>query len=159
MAGRLGSWLPRELDPADVVSGSVGSIMSGALMTVNINASLDEAQRLMQHYGIHHLLLEDHGAVVAVVSDRNLVRAMGPLLANRDQDHVRKRPVFHAAAYHLVTVHHGTSVEDAAQLLLTEEVSSLPVVNDADEIVGIVTSRDMLRDLASRAASWERLAS
>jgi acetoin utilization protein AcuB len=159
MPGRLGSWPPRELDPADVVPGSVGAIMSGTLMTVSINASLDEAQRLMDHYGIHHLLLEEHGNVVAVVSDRNLTRAIGPLLANRDEDHVRKRPVFHAAEYHLVTVHHATSVEDAAQVLLTEGVSSLPVVNHADEMVGMVTSRDMLRELASRAAEWERLAS
>lgn len=159
MAGRLGSWPLRELDPADVVPGSVGSIMSGTVTTVSINASLDEAQRLMQHYGIHHLLLEDQGNVVAVVSDRNLARAIGPLLANRDEDHVRRRPVFHAAEYHVVTVPHSMSVEDAAQVLLTERVSSLPVVNDADEIVGVVTSRDMLRDLASRAAEWERLAS
>jgi CBS domain-containing protein len=58
-----------------------------------------------------------------------------------------------------VTVHHETSVEDAARILLEEGVSSLPVVNSADEIVGMITSRDLLRELASRGPNWERLAS
>ncbi|MEX2031998.1 MAG: CBS domain-containing protein [Dehalococcoidia bacterium] len=159
MGGRLGSWPPAEIAPADVLPGSVAAIMTGVLKTVSVDASLEEAQRLMRHYEIHHLLLEDRGHIVAVVSDRNLARALGPTLANRDQEHRRHRPVFQAAQYHLVTVHHETSVEDAARLLLDEDVSSLPVVNGADEIVGMITSRDLLRELASRGANWERLAS
>lgn len=159
MGGHLGSWPPAAIDPADVLPGSVGAIMTGALKTVSVDASMEEAQRLMHHHEIHHLLLEDRGHIVAVISDRNLARALGPALANRDQEHLRHRPVFQAAEYHLVTVHHETSVEDAARILLEEGVSSLPVVNSADEIVGMITSRDLLRELASRGPNWERLAS
>lgn len=44
-----------------------------------------------------------------------------------------------------VTVNGSTSIETAMQLLLDKNISCLPVVNTADEIIGVVTWKDMLK--------------
>jgi CBS domain-containing protein len=44
----------------------------------------------------------------------------------------------------LVTVREDTPLNDAARLMVDRQVSGLPVVNDAGELLGIMTERDLL---------------
>lgn len=44
----------------------------------------------------------------------------------------------------LITVTKQTSVRDLAQLFSTKRVSSFPVVNDNNELIGIVTETDLI---------------
>lgn len=131
--------------------GTVGSVMSVDLVTVEVDVDLEQALRRMRDAHIHHLLVTDRGAIVALVSDRNLTRALGLGPAKRDDERHRRHPVFQVASYRLVTVGEDAAIAEAAEAMLSQEVSALPVVNAADEIVGIVTSRDLLRHLAFAA--------
>jgi CBS-domain-containing membrane protein len=45
------------------------------------------------------------------------------------------------------TVHPQTPLAEAAHLMVTERISGLPVVDDADALVGIITEADFLRAL------------
>jgi CBS-domain-containing membrane protein len=44
-------------------------------------------------------------------------------------------------------VHPQTRMSEAAHLMVTERISGLPVVDDADQLVGIITEADFLRGL------------
>ena len=44
-------------------------------------------------------------------------------------------------------VHRETSMSEAAHLMVTERISGLPVVDDAEHLVGIITEADFLRAL------------
>ena len=48
----------------------------------------------------------------------------------------------------LSTLHPDTTIADAIRLLLKKDVSGAPVVNEAGELVGILSERDCLRVLA-----------
>ncbi|MEX1021827.1 MAG: CBS domain-containing protein [Dehalococcoidia bacterium] len=144
----LHSWVLAAGEGAPALPGTVASIMSHPLVTVDVRVSLDDALLAMRSLDIHHLLLLDRGRVVAVVSDRNLVRGKAAGPASRDEEHRRTRPVFQVAEYRLVTIHRDATIEEAASAMLVEGVSSLPVVDGKDEIVGIVTSRDLLRHVS-----------
>lgn len=136
--------------------GTVASVMSSPVITVDVGVSLEQAASRMEVEGVHHLLLTDRGLVVALVSDRNLIRAIGLGPSSRDADQrYRRHPVFQVATYGLVTVDEASSVEDAAAAILEGGFSALPVVNAADEMVGIVTSRDLLRHLARQRDARE----
>ena len=147
---RLHSWSPGTLDSARRVAGTVAAVMSAPLVTIQVNASSTDAMALMRQRDIRHLLLTDRGRIVAVVSDRDLVPEAPGGLESRDQRDHGRRPVFLSAHYHLVTIAADATVEEAAEAMLTQRVSSLPVLNRAGEIAGIVTSRDLLRSLARR---------
>jgi CBS domain-containing protein len=45
----------------------------------------------------------------------------------------------------VVTIHPDSPILDAAQLMLKHHVSGLPVVDDSQRVVGIVTEHDLLR--------------
>jgi len=46
----------------------------------------------------------------------------------------------------VITVHTGTPVKDAAALLARHGITSLPVLDDDDRVVGIVSEADLIRD-------------
>ncbi len=45
----------------------------------------------------------------------------------------------------VITVKQTATVEDLARLLMEHKISGVPVVDDADKIVGIVTENDLIR--------------
>ncbi len=50
----------------------------------------------------------------------------------------------------VTTVRPGTTVKEAAALLATNGFTALPVVDDGDRIIGIVTEADLVRDRVPR---------
>jgi CBS domain-containing protein len=50
----------------------------------------------------------------------------------------------------VTTVHTDTPVEEAAALLATHNITSLPVLDDNDLVVGIVSESDLIRDRMPR---------
>jgi len=146
---------PLGMPPPNPRTGSVATVMSRPVITIDAGVSLDQALAKMEAYRVHHLLVTDRDRVVAVVSDRNLQRGLRIGLAARDDERHRRRPVFQVASYRLVTIEADASLAEAAAALLTYEVSALPVVSvsaaggpEGLAIVGIITSRDLLRHLA-----------
>jgi len=133
----------------------VASVMTSRLITVAANASVAEARELLQQNGIHHLLVMHEQRVVAVLSDRDILRSISPYvgtLSEQTRD-VRSllRPVFQLASYHPITVSPDASVLEAAALMLDHAISCLPVLDEHGETIGVVTSRDLLRGVLACA--------
>ena len=61
----------------------------------------------------------------------------------------------------VITAKPYSSVRDVAQIFLTHKISAVPVVDDHDKLVGIVTEGDLLHrvenDTETRRSSWLRL--
>ena len=56
----------------------------------------------------------------------------------------------------VITVTPETSVKDAAQLMLDRQISGLPVITDAGELVGMITEGDLMRraELVTARRPW-----
>jgi acetoin utilization protein AcuB len=138
----------------------VASVMTRQLITVAANASLAEARDSLYQHGIHHLLVMHEQRVVAVLSDRDVLRSVSPYVGTlseqtRDMRSLL-RPVFQLATYHPITVSHTASVLEAAALMLDHSISCLPVVDEHGVTVGVVTSRDLLRGVLACALPSRR---
>jgi acetoin utilization protein AcuB len=138
----------------------VTAVMTERLVTVAANASLAEARDLLQQHGIHHLLVMHEQRVVAVLSDRDVLRSISPYVGTlseqtRDMRSLL-RPVFQLASYHPITVSPAASVLEAAALMLDHAISCLPVVDAHGDTVGVVTSRDLLRGVLACALPSQR---
>jgi len=131
----------------------VGDIMSRPPISVFADAELRDARNTMRAHGIHHLLVEDRGRIVGLISDRDVLRAISPYAdghaAQRRDDETLQRPVYSAASYNLITVNRDTPIEVAAATMLERNISCLPVTDHHEEVVGIVTNRDLLRAMLS----------
>ena len=125
-------------------------IMSHDVVCVAPDTTLMEIRKLLQERGFHHLLvLNENDELVGVISDRDVLRVVSPFIDTftESQRDVRtlSRPASDIMRDEPITVHHSTSITDAAARLLHEDISSLPVVDENDQLCGIVTSKDLLR--------------
>ena len=99
---------------------------------------------------LRHLPVVDHGALVGLVTQRDLFKAaMSSAMGYGDKAHkaflqsVRVKEIMVAP---VVTVTPETSVAEAADMMMQRGLGCLPVV-EREKLVGIVTKTDLLRCL------------
>lgn len=133
----------------------VRDFMTRDVITLGPEASAAEAWALCRDNGIRHLPIVEEGRLVGVVSDRDLRDVRG---GDRESDSMRWVRVGEVMTREIVTIHPLDTIEHAAREIYDRKIGSLPVVADG-ELVGIITSSDMMRTLielvgAHGVGSW-----
>lgn len=127
---------------------NVGEIMVTEVVTIAPDNSLATAWKLVNEGGFHHLPVVEHGRLVGVLSDRDLLRATSPFvgqLSERTLDlKTLERRVHQLMTRRLVTATATESLDVAATRMIQAHISCLMVVEGA-RLLGIVTWRDFLR--------------
>lgn len=118
------------------------------LITVDVEDRLRQVRRLLTEYPIHHLPVLDGNKLVGIISPTDLLR-LGIDVEEGGDDMSESvwdgLGVDKAMETSLVTLHPKDSLRRAAELLVKERFNSLPVVDELGELVGILTTRDLLR--------------
>jgi acetoin utilization protein AcuB len=128
-------------------------IMTGRLVTVEMDDRLEVVKEIFDTMKFHHLLVVDqHKKLSGIVSDRDLLKALSPYVGSaaetaRDLATLNKR-VHQIMTRHPITLRPQSDIAEAARLLLTHRISCIPIVDDERNAVGIVTWRDVLKSLA-----------
>lgn len=129
----------------------IGTIMHTNLITVSPEATLVEAKELIDKWAIDHLLVVNaKDKLVGIVSDRDLKQYWASP-ANTLSTHelgylLEKILVKMIMVKTVVTVTTETTIERAAFIMQSHNISSLPVMEN-DELVGIITSTDVMEVL------------
>ncbi len=111
-------------------------------------ATLGDALRVMRAHRIRHLPVLEEGEVVGMISDRDLRLAMPSPLGMESAEDVaaaERTPVADIMARGAITVGPFDTVEDAAVRMRRQRVGSLPVVDAAGKLLGILTETDILQ--------------
>jgi acetoin utilization protein AcuB len=129
----------------------IGAIMSTRLVTVHMDDTLEAIQEIFTTGHIHHVLVVDEGELYGIISDRDLLRALSPYIGSnvetlRDVATLNKR-AHQIMTRRPVTLSREADSADAVRLLLGGNFSCLPVVDERQRPVGIVTWRDLLKHL------------
>lgn len=130
----------------------VGQFMTWGAITARPEQPLAEALALMDEKGVHHLVVVDDRETL-----RGIVTAEGALLAlhrspARRQGFLRDATVAEAmVSSPLPSATPETSLKEAAQRMLAYGATALPVQDEAGELVGIMTARDLLAALVAGA--------
>lgn len=133
---------------------TVDSIMSRDVEVVAPDVTLMEIQDVLRKRGFRHLLVVEDGALVGVISDRDVLRAISPFLDTLSEAPRDVKTLMRSAREVMrdepVSVSPDTSIEEAAGILLEHTISCLPVIGEGEQIQGIVTSKDLLRYLVNQ---------
>jgi CBS domain-containing protein len=143
------AWRPISKEETEDLANTpqtVAEIMSTDLFTVTPDDPITLAASMMDWRHIRHLPVEDNGRLAGLVSSRDVLH----LLASRARIEGESSPVSVRAIMNAkpVTVTRETPLTDALQLMVQDHVDCLPVT-EGDELIGIITSRDMLEVLSS----------
>ncbi len=134
--------------------------MARNVVCIHEDDSLGVARDVMKEWEIRHLPVVRGKALVGVLSDRDLLlyteasRTNCPPIADRSVgETMSKKPVTCGA---------GDSISHIAGLMVENKIDCVPVVeDDSGEVIGMITSTDMLELLrekdildASRTVPW-----
>lgn len=110
-------------------------LMSSPVHTLNEDESLNSLEGFFNRYSIRHIpILNSEGVLVGLVSDRDL-------LESKRSSAVQIKKIM---TQEVLTAQHTARIADIAKLMLHEKIGAMPVVDNANSLVGIVTLTDIL---------------
>jgi len=134
------------------MSRAVSEIMKRQVVTIAAGDRLSTVEDIMTLGGVRHIPVVRGGRLIGVVTERDLLRtslsqlneygadARRAFLGGIEIERVMSSPA--------VTIAASDSVEAAARIMAERKIGCLPVVDGADEFVGLVTETDLLRHFA-----------
>ena len=130
---------------------TIESIMQHKIVTVEMDDSLDTVREIFEQVRFHHLLVVNGKKLMGVISDRDLLKAVSPFVGTlsettRDLATLQKR-VHQIMSRQPISVSKGTSIEEAARVLLNNNISCLPITDNEGGLIGIITWKDLLKTL------------
>lgn len=128
----------------------ISSIMTEKVLKVRMDDSFSTIRDILDTVSFHHLLVVEDKKLVGVISDRDVLKLISPLLSEDAGDRRRVVELEHRKVHQImtrnpVTVDKDMSVDAAVKLMLKNNISCLPVVAHGGEVDGVLTSRDILK--------------
>ena len=118
---------------------AIGHVVSKNLISISVGATVSVAKNLMNEKRIRHLpVIDDKNEIVGVVTSRNLANA----------ESIQQFPVDLFMISPVEFINQKESLRASILKMLEMKISCLLVVDDKDEVVGIVTTDDILWHLA-----------
>ena len=123
------------------------------VIVVRPDTTLSDAWSVMQRERIRHLPVVDDGALLGMLSDRDvLIRAsLDDRNAMTIDDGMMVRDAMTPAPFVCGV---STPVAEIADIMIEQKIDALPVVSHAGRLLGLVTSTDLLRGLLATAWPW-----
>ncbi|MFC5730856.1 MULTISPECIES: CBS domain-containing protein [Nocardioides] len=144
----------------------VKDVMSPRPVTVTTDTTVGTAIRLLAGHGVTALPVVDPTArIVGIVSEADLILGRiqpDPLLGSAPGPFARRNRtragdlVEDVMSRPIVVVHPETDLEEVERIVTATGVKSLPVVDAADQVVGVVSRSDVVRALARDDESLEQ---
>lgn len=129
----------------------VRDIMSKNVVTVGLDDSLALVKEIFDHSKFHHVLALEHGELLGVVSDRDLYKALSPNIGTAIESYkdtaTLNKKVHQIMSRKPKTLREDATVDAAIDLFNQGGISCIPILSGHDKLVGILSWRDILRDL------------
>lgn len=120
------------------------------IITVHLDTTLPDAHKLMKDHKIRRLpVVNDAKELIGIVT-RGDVRGASPSPATSlnvwELNYLlAKLTVSEFMTRNVITVSPTTTIIEAAEIMMTKKVSGLPVVDEHNVLVGIITESDLFR--------------
>jgi acetoin utilization protein AcuB len=118
----------------------VADVMTAKVVALSPHHSLSEVANLMNDRHFRHcVVIDTHGQLVGVISDRDVLRALAR------NPNARSKSLDQIMTQNPVTVRRNTPIGEAVSKIVSKRINCLPVVEENGSVCGIVTSTDLLK--------------
>lgn len=131
----------------------IDKIMSKRIVTVEMDDSLEIVREIFANSQFHHLLVVEDDELLGVISDRDLLRNLSPNIetaaeTTRDTETLNKK-AHQIMTRKPITLDAKAGVDKAVDIFNKHNISCIPIVDNNQRPVGIVSWRDIMRTLGS----------
>jgi len=131
------------MSPEDFNSSSiiVRDIMTKTLISVNTATTSLQIAKMMEQGGIGAVLVKENENLVGIVTDRDFATKIAANNLSFDT------PVEKIMSSPLITINHNEPISAAAEMMTSKKIRKL-AVSDNGNIIGLITSTDLVNQLA-----------
>lgn len=132
----------------------VADVMTKDVTTVYEESNLQQVFDILAPYRFRHLPVVDGKRLVGILSHRDLLQVTSqassktPAARARTTRELEETFVRDVMNSNVVTIRSEATLAEAARQMLEHQIGALPVVDEAQELLGIVTETDLLRSLS-----------
>jgi acetoin utilization protein AcuB len=124
-------------------------LMGKSPIAVAMDDTLATVRDIFEKHKFHHVLVVENQRLVGIVSDRDLLKSVSPNLGKlsesaRDLATLNKR-VHQIMTRDPIVLRADAELRDAVRLFGSHRISCIPVVDQDDRPIGIVSWRDVLK--------------
>ena len=110
------------------------SVMIEQPYTIKPNLTVAEAKKAMAEYSVSGLLVEEGGKLLGIITRRDITFEKN-----------NKLKVSELMTKDVITAKAGITIDQAKEILHNKRIEKLPVIDDKKHIVGLITSKDILK--------------
>ena len=110
------------------------SVMIEQPYTIKPDLTVAEAKKAMAEYSVSGLLVEDRGKLLGIITRRDITF-----------ENNNRLKVSELMTKDVITAKVGLTIDQAKEILHNKRIEKLPVVDDKRHIVGLITSKDILK--------------
>jgi CBS domain-containing protein len=135
---------------------AISKIMATDLITVNTTESYSEVKARMEKACVHHLPVVEGHRLLGVISDRDLLKyAVSKAFSADDSKESDKLLDPHVSisdvmTKDLVTLKDNDTVKHAVEIFNKHSFHSIPVINEKEELVGMLSSVDVMNHFSKQ---------
>ena len=131
------------------IEPKVSSIMSKEVISITKDAKFSELKTIFDKYNIHHLPVLEGDKLIGMVSTNDLIRFcffdnLNYARADIEQLMDQTLKIEDFMMPDPIALPHNASIKEAAFIFRQGEFHSLPVVDEENRVMGIVTTKDMM---------------
>ena len=118
----------------------VSDIMSDHVVTVRPSEKISVVASKLLKLGVGSVLVVDHFMIIGIITKGDILRGVVLKLLDASE-----APAEAVMSSNVVTIKSTATVEEAALTMSDRRVSKLPVIGESGDLVGIITSTDIIR--------------
>ena len=131
-------------------------IMTSPVVALSPETTLEKAWELIRDHRFRHVpVLSREKKLVGIISDRDILREaarIGDIITPpKDEGPREEGTVCRLMKTKVLTAGPNTQIREIARAMFMERIGAMPIVDDHDTLVGIITRSDILRALITHA--------
>ncbi|MCC6028890.1 MAG: CBS domain-containing protein [Candidatus Korarchaeum sp.] len=124
------------------VRTKVSEVMNRNLITMRPDGTVYEAAKLMKENNIGSVVIMEGSELKGIVTERDLITRYIAVGDGRRPEDVKVSEIMTKDP---VTIRDNTDIDEAARIMIERNIRRLIVVNYDGRVVGIISSRDILK--------------
>lgn len=132
-------------------SGPIAELMTRPVVKVSTSTKISEVVALLRQFEIHHIpVVDDKDHLQGMISSNDLTRyerwdRQAGTISNDASNALSQLTAGELMSSNAVSIHQDKTLLDVAGLMNAHRFHCLPVVDDLERLVGILTAHDLIR--------------